>query len=156
MERAEETELFADPARYRADLGLLNRAVRQRWPISRSMRKTALQRLERIITECRFDQVAVAAIRALATIDAVNVRRESLAAAEHRPAVAIGVAIGATPSPDPVAVVERLLQSPEYLDWLESTADARFQPPPRIDANERPAVETENRPGDVLESPAGR
>ena len=156
MERAEEPELFADPARYRADLGLLNRAVRQRWPISRRIRKTALQRLERIVTGSPDDELAIAAIRALATIDAVNVRRESLAAAEHRPAVAIGVAIGATPSPDPAPVVERLLQTPEYLDWLESTADARFQPPPRIDANERPAVERENRPGDFLESPAGR
>lgn len=108
--------ILNDPHHTRADARMVAMAARKKWPISRSKRQMAVERLARVIDENPDDSTAIAAIKALATLDGINVKREQ---GPPQTMVAVGVAVGVSQS------VEAALSEPDYLDWLEAGGNAR-------------------------------
>lgn len=103
--------LLADPHHTRADARMVAMAARRKWPVSRRVRALAVERLASVLEENPEDTVAIAAVKALATLDGINVRREQ---GPPQTAVNVGVAVELSQS------VEAALNEPEYLDWLEA------------------------------------
>jgi hypothetical protein len=107
--------ILADPHHTRADARMVAMAARKAWPISRSKRQLCVERLASVIESSADDSTAIAAIKALATLDSINVKREQ---GPTQTSVAVGVSVAMSQS------VEAALHEPEYLDWLESRGDS--------------------------------
>jgi hypothetical protein len=72
-------EILADPRHTRADAKLIQRAIRERWPIPESLRPKMAERLGDIIdNKSTADRDVIAAIRTLVSADRLNIDQERL------------------------------------------------------------------------------
>lgn len=111
-----EPQLFSDPGHVRDDLRLLRSAIKRRWPIPKSLRGLAVEKIKGILESSKDDRSIVAALRALIAADALNAKREETAVRKDSP-VSINVGDGAK-----VQVIEVVAPVPKALD----------QPPPVV------------------------
>lgn len=108
-------EVLADPHHLRADIRMVDMAARRRWPVSNKTRRAVCDRLAKAVVESQEDTTAIAAARALAAIDGLNIKREQ---GPPSSTVNVGVSVSVGQS------VEAALHEPEFLAYLEGRSDS--------------------------------
>lgn len=103
--------LFQDPHHERADLRMLRTAIKNRWPISKSLRGLAIEKIKEILSSGDSSETAqIAAIKVLIAADALNARREEGAAKKDS---AVNINIGGESK---VQVIEVVAPAPKAIE----------------------------------------
>lgn len=117
--------LFQDPHHERADLRMLRTAIKNRWPISKSLRGLAIEKIKEILSSGDSSETAqIAAIKVLIAADALNARREEAPAKKGSPVNVNVVGEGAK-----VQVIEVVAPAPRVIEE---------KPPERIEVEVLP------------------
>lgn len=108
-------EVLNDPHHLRADLNMIERAVRLGWPITEEKRQRIVDVAYDIANGDKYEpKIRVMAIKALAALDGLNARREATIAAAQNPRNPITVNVGVQ--------VKSALQEEDYLAYLREKA----------------------------------
>lgn len=89
-------EIISDPHHVRSDLRLLQRAIKNRWPISDEMREKTVKAVYALIDSgtCE-ERWLINAAKVLAQMDGLNARREEASGGKNNVTVNVGVNVNA-------------------------------------------------------------
>ncbi len=114
--------LFIKPENERSDTKIIERAIRNDWPIPASIRNQIVNRMSDIVGTSPEERNQIAAARVIVAADGVNVRREALDQKEQQyrephPQTILHEHSG---SIDLVPVRQQLLSQPDFIDYART------------------------------------
>ncbi len=113
--------LFVKPENQRSDTKMIERAIRNDWPIPASTRLLIANRMSDIVGTSPEERNQIAAARVLIAADGVNVRREALDLKETQgPGGGVNVNVGVQVNTNELR--SELLSNEGYLDYCRSCA----------------------------------